>query len=177
VQSVYFQEKTEQTISALAFTATATLQSMEDLQQLSTSMNQMLYGLLVAYTATTLLIVAHSIRCRSHSVQAQGELASSQVALRETIDELKDEQVEGLRSMQTHFGELQLLSGLTVYAPATNVNSLCSRTQTRLYALQATFKPALRRRSKVNRPYGSDRPSSASNRSACTRKGSISSST
>jgi hypothetical protein len=114
VQSVYFQEKTEQTISALAFTATATLQSMEDLQQLSTSMNQMLYGLLVAYTATTLLIVAHSIRCRSHSVQAQGELASSQVALRETIDELKDEQVEGLRSMQAHFGELQLLSGLTV---------------------------------------------------------------
>lgn len=89
VQSVYFQEKTERTISALAFTATATLESMEDLQQLSTSMNQML----------------------SHSVQAQGELASSQMALRETIDELKDEQVEGLRSMQTHFGELQLLSG------------------------------------------------------------------
>jgi hypothetical protein len=47
-------------------------------------------------------------------VQAQGELASSQVALRETIEELKDEQVEGLRSMQAHFGELQLLSGLTV---------------------------------------------------------------
>lgn len=44
MQSVYFQEKTERTISALAFTATATLESMEDLQQLSSNMNQMLYG-------------------------------------------------------------------------------------------------------------------------------------
>jgi hypothetical protein len=44
-------------------------------------------------------------------VRAQDDLAASQVALRDTMGELKDEQVEGMRSMQSHFGQLELLSG------------------------------------------------------------------
>lgn len=44
MQSMYFQERTERTVSSLASAATATLNSMADLHELSTSMSVVLYA-------------------------------------------------------------------------------------------------------------------------------------
>jgi len=89
IQSIYFQEKTEKTISSLAFAASATLESMEGLEHLSNSMH---------------LILADS-------VQVQSELFSSQNALRETMSNLRQDQLENMHLLQLHLGQLHQLSG------------------------------------------------------------------
>jgi hypothetical protein len=45
IQSIHFQEQTERTISSLAFTTAATLESMEGLHELSSAMTRTLYVL------------------------------------------------------------------------------------------------------------------------------------